>query len=101
MKNAHARVTKFSNRERFSSRKIQIDCAVSICSDVGNRKLSSASLSSFARGDRTGDHHDAYCVAACLSRADQDGSLAVFLKPDLTPPERAVARVEGWILGVA
>jgi len=22
------------------------------------------------------------------------------LKPDLTPPERAVAQVEGWILGV-
>jgi hypothetical protein len=26
-------------------------------------------------------------------------SLAAFLKPDLTPPERAVAQVEGWILG--
>ena len=25
---------------------------------------------------------------------------AGFLKPDLTPPERAVARVEEWILGV-
>jgi len=35
------------------------------------------------------------------SLADQDGSLAAFLNPDLTPPERAVAQVEGWILGVA
>jgi hypothetical protein len=26
-------------------------------------------------------------------------SLAALLKPDLTPPERAVAGVEGWILG--
>jgi len=39
-------------------------------------------------------------LAARLSRADQDGSLAAFLKPDLTPPERAIAQVEGWILGV-
>jgi hypothetical protein len=56
---------------------------------------------SFARADRTGDQHDAYSIAAWLSRADRDGSLAAFLKPDLTPPERAVAQVEGWILGVA
>jgi hypothetical protein len=28
-------------------------------------------------------------------------NLAAFLKPALTPPERTVARVEGWILGVA
>ena len=26
--------------------------------------------------------------------------MAAVLKPDLTPPERAVAQVEGWILGV-
>ena len=38
--------------------------------------------------------------AAWLSRADRDGSLAAFLNPDLGPPERAVAQVEGWILGV-
>ena len=56
---------------------------------------------SFARADRTRDQHDAYSIAAWLSRADQDDTLAAFLKPDLTPPERAVAQVEGWILGVA
>jgi hypothetical protein len=56
---------------------------------------------SFARADRTGDQHDAYSVTAWLSRADQDGSLAAFLKPDLKAPERAVAQVEGWIFGVA
>ena len=56
---------------------------------------------SFARADRTGDQHDAYSVAAWLSRADRDGSLAAFLTPDLTPPERTVAEVEGWILGVS
>jgi hypothetical protein len=30
----------------------------------------------------------------------RDGTLAGFLKPDLSPAERAVAQVEGWILGV-
>lgn len=42
----------------------------------------------FAREDRTGDQQDAYSIAAWLSRADLDGSLAAFLKPDLTAPER-------------
>ena len=55
----------------------------------------------FAREDRTGDQHDAYSIAAWLSRANRDGSLAGFLDPNLTPPERSVASVEGWILGVA
>lgn len=55
---------------------------------------------SFAREGRTGDQHDAYSIAAYLSRADRDGSLAACLNLDLTPPERTVAQVEGWILGV-
>ena len=55
----------------------------------------------FANEGRTGDQHDAYIIAAWLSRADQDGSLAAFLNPDLSPPERTLAEVEGWILGVA
>ena len=54
----------------------------------------------FAREGRTGDQHDAYSIAASLSRADRDGSLGGFLDPNLTPPERSVAQVEGWILGV-
>ena len=55
---------------------------------------------SFAREGRTGDQQDAFAIAAWLSRADRDGSLAAFLKPDLTPTERTKARAEGWILGV-
>ena len=55
---------------------------------------------SFARADRTADQHDAYSIAAWLYRADQDGSLGAFLKPDLAPPERAVARVRGMDIGV-
>jgi hypothetical protein len=55
----------------------------------------------FAREGRDAHQHDAYSVAAWVHRADIDGSLVAFFKPSLTPPERAVAQVEGWILGVA
>ncbi len=55
---------------------------------------------SFAREDRTGDQHDAYSIAAWLSSADWDGSLSAFLNPPLSKPERTMAQVEGWILGV-
>jgi hypothetical protein len=54
----------------------------------------------FAREARTPDQHDAYCIAAWLARADRQGSLAAYLVPELSPAERAVAQVEGWILGV-
>jgi hypothetical protein len=56
--------------------------------------------SSFSPADRDRDQHDAYCIAAWLSQADRDGVLSAYLKPDLTPQERTVAQVEGWILGV-
>lgn len=54
----------------------------------------------FAHEDRTRDQHDAFCIAAFLSRANRDGSLATMLNPDLSPNERTLAQVEGWILGV-
>jgi hypothetical protein len=54
----------------------------------------------FPAEGRTADQHDAYTIAAWLSRADRDGSLPSFLNPRLTSEKRAVARVEGWILGV-
>jgi hypothetical protein len=56
---------------------------------------------SFVREGRAPDQHDAYSVAAWLSRADHDGTLAAFLKPDLAGSERTATQVEGWILGVA
>lgn len=52
------------------------------------------------RDDRDGDEQAAYAVAACLQRADLNGSLGSFFNPPLTPDEREVARIEGWILGV-
>ena len=54
----------------------------------------------FANDGRTGDQHDAFSIATWLSRADRDGRLAALLNPDLSPPERTLAQVEGWILGV-
>ena len=54
----------------------------------------------FAANGRTVDQHDAYSVAAWLRQADLDGQLARFLNPDLTPSQRTIAGVEGWILGV-
>jgi hypothetical protein len=49
---------------------------------------------------RTPDQHDAYTIAAWLYQADRDGRLQALLEPPLTPQERAIAGVEGWILGV-
>ena len=46
------------------------------------------------------NEHDAYAAAAWLRQADLDGHLARLLKPELTPPQRTVAGVEGWTLGV-
>jgi hypothetical protein len=54
----------------------------------------------FDRDGRDGDEHAAYVTAAWLQRADRDGTLASYLNPSLTPEEREVADIEGWILGV-
>lgn len=55
---------------------------------------------SFATAGRTADQHDAFSIAAALSKADHDGTLAPLLAPELSASERAVAEIEGWILGV-
>jgi len=54
---------------------------------------------SFPSDGRTSDQHDAYSIAAWLSRADHQGTLDTYLHPELAAPERALAMVEGWILG--
>ncbi|MCF7995645.1 MAG: hypothetical protein K9L88_12480, partial [Chromatiaceae bacterium] len=54
----------------------------------------------FPTEDRTPDQHDAYAVAAWLRQADLDERLQGFLCPSLAPSERALAEMEGWILGV-
>ena len=50
---------------------------------------------------RTPDQHDAYSIATWMRQADLDGRLEGYLSPSLTPSERQLAKVEGWILGVA
>jgi hypothetical protein len=54
----------------------------------------------YPQGARTGDQHDAYSVAAWLREADADGRLRRAFRPELSAAEKAVAGVEGWVLGV-
>jgi hypothetical protein len=58
-------------------------------------------LHRFGSPGPSASRHSSSTTPTAFYRADQDGSLGAFLKPDLTPPERAVAQVEGWILGAA
>ena len=51
-------------------------------------------------GERSADQHAAYAAAAWLRRADMNGSLERYFNPPLEPEERAIAQIEGWILGV-
>jgi hypothetical protein len=46
------------------------------------------------------DQQDAYSIAAWMQRANRDGCLAHYFRPCLNRRERAIARQEGWILGV-
>ena len=54
----------------------------------------------FPKDGRDGDEQAAYAAAAWLQRADHSSSLSGFLSPHLTPEERQVADIEGWIFGV-
>lgn len=54
----------------------------------------------YPREARRPDEQDAYAVAAWLSDMDRRGALGTFLSPPLTAAEQALARREGWILGV-
>ena len=51
-------------------------------------------------GERNADQHAAYAAAAWLRRADMNGSLGRYFNLPLEPEERAIAQIEGWILGV-
>jgi DNA-binding transcriptional ArsR family regulator len=47
------------------------------------------------------DQRDAWTVAAWLQWAQEGGHLERYWQPPLAPEEKARARLEGWILGVA
>jgi hypothetical protein len=51
--------------------------------------------------DRDPHQHDAYSVARWLREADADARLLAHLQPSLSPAERTLVRVEGWLLGLA
>ena len=51
--------------------------------------------------DRTTDQHDAYATCRWLQEMDHFNYLPRFFTPPLAPDERAVASIEGWILGVS
>ncbi len=55
---------------------------------------------SFARDGRNNDQHDAYSAAEWMRRTDLDGTLSGYFTPSLSPDERRVAEIEGWILGI-
>lgn len=55
----------------------------------------------FPTGDRNADQHDAYTIATGLQQADRAGTLTALMSPRFQGQDEAVARVEGWIFGVA
>ena len=54
----------------------------------------------FPRGDRTAEEQNAYAISAWLRQTDSAGDLPNFLNPPLPPNERAMAEIEGWMLGL-
>jgi hypothetical protein len=54
----------------------------------------------FPREGRTQDQHDAFSIAEWLRQSDAKDDLIGYFSPQLEPPDRVVAEVEGWILGV-
>ncbi len=48
---------------------------------------------------RDSHQHDAYSVARCLQQKDSEGLLVHYFEPPQSAFDRAVANVEGWILG--
>jgi hypothetical protein len=54
----------------------------------------------FPSEGRTRDQQDAFATAEWLRRSDANGTLSNFLRPALAPLDRAIAEIEGWILGI-
>jgi hypothetical protein len=55
----------------------------------------------FPTEDRNPDQHDAYSVARWMQQSDATDTLPVYFHPGLRPAELTLARLEGWILGLA
>lgn len=55
----------------------------------------------YPRRNRTPDQHDAYAACRRLREAGLSGELPLWLAPPRDPKTERLARIEGWILGVA
>ena len=54
----------------------------------------------FANEGRNSHQHDAYSAALWMQQADLSGELSEAFEPQLSLGDRAVAQIEGWILGL-
>lgn len=54
----------------------------------------------YPREGRSADEQDAYATARWMADMASRGALATCFDPPLAPAERAIASLEGWILGV-
>lgn len=54
----------------------------------------------YPRADRKVDQQDAFAICRWLLDMDRQGNLNDFACPPLSEPEREIAELEGWILGV-
>ena len=54
----------------------------------------------YPRDERNSDEHDAYSIAMWLKQMDGRGALKRYFNPPLSPSERELAKLEGWIFGV-
>ena len=54
----------------------------------------------YPREQRDSDEHDAYATARWMADMNARGALEACFEPPLTPMERDVAELEGWMLGV-
>ena len=55
----------------------------------------------YPKNERTVDEQDAYSVARWFEESARRGILDRYFDPQLTLPERRIAALEGWILGVS
>jgi hypothetical protein len=56
---------------------------------------------SCTREHRTSHQHDAWSIAEWMRQTDKQGLLPTYFNPPLSPEQRRIADIEGWILGVA
>jgi hypothetical protein len=54
----------------------------------------------FPHENRTPDQHDAYTAARWMRETDAASKLETYFHPQLSPEDRSLAELEGWILGI-